>query len=175
MTDVFVYDIYPEKTSALLRKLSPVIPDVELHQPTCVEDLLKERHIVITATTSLEPVLPDEEDLLAGKHFVGIGSYKPNMREFPRALFHLVRTVYVDTEHALGESGDLIVPLQNNWITKDQVTTLGRFLVQSRSPAQGQHATTLFKSVGMALFDVCAAKLIYDRAAKRGLGQKIIR
>jgi ornithine cyclodeaminase/alanine dehydrogenase-like protein (mu-crystallin family) len=175
MTEVFVYDLHPEKTSTLIRKLSHVIPDVRFHATTGVGDLLKETQIVITATTSLEPVLPDEEDLLAGKHFVGIGSYKPNMREFPRALFRLVKAVYVDTEHALQESGDLIVPLQNNWIAKDQVTTLGRFLVQSKSPAQGRHETTLFKSVGMALFDVCASKLIYDQAVKKGLGQKIIR
>ena len=174
ITDVFVYDLHAEKTSSLVRKLSHVIRDVDFHTTTRVEDLLKESQIVITATTSLDPVLPDKEDLLAGKHFVGIGSYKPNMREFPRALFGLVKTVYVDTDHALEESGDLIVPLQNKWIRKDQVMTLGRFLVQSKSQRQVQHETTLFKSVGMALFDVCASKLIYDQAVKKGLGQKII-
>jgi len=174
LTDIFIYDLYLEKALALRDKLSEMIPDVKLHQAACAEDLLENSQVVITATNSLEPVLPDKEELLAGKHFVGIGSYKPNMREFPRALFNLLKNVFIDTEHALHESGDLIVPLQNNWIRQEQVMTLGRFLLENKSREEVKRETTLFKSVGMALFDVCASKLIYDKAIQKGIGQKII-
>jgi len=174
LTDIFIYDLYLEKALALRDKLSEMIPDVKLHQAACVEDLLENSQVVITATNSLEPVLPDKEELLAGKHFVGIGSYKPNMREFPRALFNLLKNVFIDTEHALHESGDIIVPLQNNWIRQEQVMTLGRFLLGNKSREEVKRETTLFKSVGMALFDVCASKLIYDKAIQKGIGQKII-
>jgi len=173
ITDIFVYDLYPDKAATLIEKLSGKIPHVALHHAACVEDLLKVAQVVITATDSLEPVLPDNEELLAGKHFAGIGSYKPDMREFPRALFNLVETVFVDTEHALQESGDLIVPLRNNWIRPDQVMTLGRFLTGKKSGDELREETTLFKSVGMALFDVCASKLIYDNAIQKGIGQQI--
>ena len=173
-TDVFVYDLYPEKTSALAEQLSEMIPDVKLHQAGCVEELLENSQIVITATTSFEPVLPDREDLLAGKHFVGIGSYKPNMREFPQALFNLLKSVFIDTEHAVQESGDIIVPLQNNWLRKEQIMTLGRFLIDDKSLDEVKGSTTLFKSVGMALFDVCASQLIYEKAIQKGLGQEIV-
>jgi len=174
VTDIFVYDLYPEKASALRDRLSGKVPSVKVHHAACVEELLEKSQVVITATNSLEPVLPGKEELLAGKHFVGIGSYKPNMREFPQALFNLLETVFVDTEHALQESGDIIVPLRNNWIRHDQVMTLGRFLTENESQDQAKGETTLFKSVGMALFDVCASKLIYERAIQKGLGQKII-
>ena len=169
--DIFIYDIYPEKALALKDKLSQAIGDVNIHQATRVEDLLEQSHIIITATTSLEPVLPNEEGLLKGKHFVGIGSYKPDVREFPQALFSLLKTIYIDTEHALEESGDIIVPLRNGWLRRDQVMTLGRFLIDNESERQ---ETTLFKSVGMALFDVCASTLIYQKAIAKGLGQEII-
>jgi ornithine cyclodeaminase/alanine dehydrogenase-like protein (mu-crystallin family) len=36
-----------------------------------------------------------------------------------------------------------------------------------------QTNTTLFKSVGMALFDLTVARLIYRKALQLGLGQKI--
>jgi len=170
---VFVYDLDAEKTAALIEKLQEVIPRVNLHQTMCVEDILQRTQVVITATTSLEPVLPEKEELLIGKHFVGIGSYKPNVREFPRALFNLVKLVYIDTEHALSESGDLIIPLKNHWIREDQVMTLGRFLADEKAKDEVRHETTLFKSVGMALFDVCASKLIYERAVQKNLGQEI--
>ncbi|TKJ38060.1 MAG: ornithine cyclodeaminase [Planctomycetes bacterium B3_Pla] len=175
ITDIFIYDLYPEKSSALKDKLSKALPDVRVHQAARVEDLLEETHIVITATTSLEPVLPDKEELLAGKHFVGIGSYKPEVREFPKALFGLLKTVYIDTEHALEESGDIIVPLRNGWLAQDQIMTLGRFLTEGKSQDQVKQETTFFKSVGMALFDVCASKLIYENSVRKGLGQKIVR
>jgi ornithine cyclodeaminase len=173
-TDVFVYDLYPEKTSALGEKLSEMIPDVKLHQASSVEELLENSQVVITATTSFEPVLPDKEDILVGKHFVGIGSYKPNMREFPRALFNLLKSVFIDTEHAVQESGDIIVPLQNNWLRREQIMTLGRFLIENKPLDEVKGDTTLFKSVGMALFDVCASKLIYEKAIQKGLGQEIV-
>ncbi len=174
LMDIFIFDLYPEKSLALMEKLSKVVPHVKLHQATSVEELLEESQVVITATTSLEPVLPDKEELLAGKHFVGIGSYKPNMREFPKAIFNLLKTVFIDTDHALEESGDLIVPLRNNWIRQEQVMTLGRFLIENKPHDEVKEETTLFKSVGMALFDVCASKLIYEKAIQKGLGQKII-
>lgn len=171
--DVVVYDLDAEKTDALIEKLREVTPRVHLHQAMSVEDLLQQTQVVITASTSLEPVLPEKEELLAGKHFVAIGSYKPRMRELPRALFSLVKVVYIDTDHALKESGDLIVPLKNHWISEDQVITLGRLLAEKKGEDEGRHGTTLFKSVGMALFDVCAAKLIYERAVQKSLGQEI--
>ncbi|MHC4627502.1 MAG: ornithine cyclodeaminase family protein [Planctomycetota bacterium] len=173
MTDVFIYDLYPQKALALKDKLSQVIPEVSVHQTDGVEQLLEQSQVVITATTSMDPVLPDDEELLAGKHFVGIGSYKPQVREFPQALFNLIERVYVDTEHALEESGDVIVPLKKGWLGREQVYTLGHFLIHGKSATRAKGETTFFKSVGMALFDVCASKLIYENAIQRGLGQKI--
>jgi ornithine cyclodeaminase len=172
--NVFIFDLYPEKISALVEQLSKVVPNVKCHQATCVEELLENSQVVITATTSFEPVLPDKEELLTGKHFVGIGSYKPNMREFPHALFNLLKNVFIDTEHAVQESGDIIVPLQNKWLKQEQIMTLGRFLIENESPDEVKGDTTLFKSVGMALFDVCASKLIYEKAIQKGLGQEIV-
>jgi len=171
--DIFIFDQKVDKSAILRKKLSAKIPHVRVHQAVRVEDLLEKTQVVITATDSQEPVLPNEEELLAGKHFVGIGSYKPTMREFPRALFTLLKTVFVDTDHALHESGDLITPLENNWIGRDRVMTLGRFLAEHRAGDRVREGTTLFKSVGMALFDLCASRFIYDRAIRKGLGQKI--
>ncbi len=173
ITDVFIYDLYPEKASALKDKLLAAIPDVNFHHAARVEDLLEHTQVVITATTSSNPVLPEKKELLAGRHFVGIGSYKPDVREFPRALYGLLKTVYIDTEHALEESGDIIVPLHNGWLRRDQIMTLGRFLIDNESESHVRQETTFFKSVGMALFDVCAATLIYEKAIAKGLGQEI--
>lgn len=174
LTDIFVFDINRQQASTLAEKLAPLIGDVKIHLCASIEELLEKAQVVITATTSLEPVLPDDEGLLAGKHYVGIGSYKLEMREFPPALFKLLETVYIDTEDALEESGDIIIPLQEKWIDRSQIITLGQLLIDEKPYERVDGETTFFKSVGMALFDVCAAGLIYEKAIEKGLGQEII-
>jgi ornithine cyclodeaminase len=174
LTDIIIFDSNPEKTAVLIEKLSDVVPHVKFHATACIEDLLEKSQVVVTATTSQKPVLPERADLLIGKHFVAIGSYQPNVRELPRALFNLLQRVFIDTTDALEESGDLIVPLQNRWLDREQIMTLGSFLARNRKRESVKHETTLFKSVGMALFDVYASKIVYESAVQKGLGQKIV-
>ncbi|MHB8764864.1 MAG: ornithine cyclodeaminase family protein [Deferrisomatales bacterium] len=171
ITDIHVFDRHGQGVPAFLDRLAGALPGVRVHQAPSAEALLEASETVITATTSSAPVLPDDEGLLRGRHFVGIGSFKPTMREFPEALFRLVNRVYVDTGHAAQESGDLAVPLAEGWLGRDRVVPLGRLLTGAAPERGGE--TTLFKSVGMALFDLCAAGRIYRNAVDRGLGQRI--
>jgi len=129
---------------------------------------LENSQVVITATNAHTPVLPEKPELLEGKCFIGIGSYKPNMREFPDSLFPLLEEVFIDTEFGKEESGDLAVPLKNNWISENQVFTLGKILIGQKKVTQ--RTTTFFKSVGMALFDLVVSDLIYKKALEKGMG-----
>ena len=79
----------------------------------------------------------------------------------------------VDTEHALKESGDLKVPLEEGWIQKNQILTLGK-LINEKSPINHEgEGTTVFKSVGMALFDLVVSEFIYQKAREKGLGREV--
>jgi ornithine cyclodeaminase/alanine dehydrogenase-like protein (mu-crystallin family) len=171
---VYVYDRFAEKAYQLCEKLSEVLKDIAVQEAKSSEELLTESDVVITATTSLEPVLPDDPGLFLGKHVVGIGSYKPDMREFPRALYTHVRTMAVDTEYALVESGDVKVPLEKGWIRKDQIVTLGKIISGKIPVTCGEKETTIFKSVGMALFDLMVSGFIYKRAVEKGIGREVV-
>ena len=173
VTGILVLDSDPEKVPAFLERLSAELPDIQLKQAADVAELLGGSQTVITATTANTPVLPDREDLLRGRHFVGIGSYKPDMREYPEALFRLLNTLYIDTEHAIEETGDLIDPLRHGWLTRDRVRTMGSLLARGDEKEEARQGTTLFKSVGMALFDLGVARLIYEKALAKGLGLKL--
>lgn len=172
LSDIFVFDIDVQKTLSLIEKLSKQRPGIEVHQVKSVEELLQHSEAVITATTSLHPVLPDKRELLEGKHFIGVGSYRPDMREFPEVLFKLLNRVLIDTRPAAAESGDLVTPLKNGWIKEHQVSTMGKWLKTGEKIKEGE--TTLFKSVGMALFDLVVSDLIYQKAEEKGLGTEII-
>ena len=171
LSDIFVFDIDVQKTLSLIEKLSKQRPGIEVHQVKSVEELLQHSEAVVTATTSLHPVLPDKRELLEGKHFVGIGSYRPDMREFPEALFKLLNRVLIDTRPATAESGDLATSLKNGWIKENQVSTMEKWITAGEKIKEGE--TTLFKSVGMALFDLVVSDLIYQKAGEKGVGTNI--
>jgi len=124
------------------------------------EELLEESHIVVTATNAEKPVLPGKTELLKGRLFVGIGSYKPSMREFPEEIYPLLDKIYTDTYFACEESGDLAYPLENKLITREQISTIGTAI---GSKGNISDETVLFKSVGMALLDLFVAKTIYQK------------
>lgn len=173
-SEVFVYDINPARSRTVTERLSKKRPGLHLHAAETVKELVKKSDVIITATTAMDPVLPDKEDLLKGKHFVGIGSYKPTGREFPNSLFTHLERIYVDTEHAIEESGDLVIPLKNHWVTREQVWTLGKLIKQTQEGKEIHHETSFFKSVGMALFDVVVSDAIYRKAVENNLGEEVV-
>lgn len=126
-------------------------------------ELCNASEIVITATGAHHPVVPEAGKWWRGKTLIGIGSYKPEMREFPDALMKDLAKVYVDTLHGLSEAGDLLIPLQNGLITKEQVEPLSDLVL---GKSQSEEETRFFKSVGMAAFDLYGAKLVYENLPK---------
>jgi len=162
-----------ESAEALQSRLVPELPRVEVVVAESVEQLMRESHILITATTAREPVLPDNPALFEGKHCVAIGSFGPTVREYPQAIFSRTARVWVDTPHALVESGELGIPLEKGWIDASQIETLGALIESEEGPDRGAYGTTFFKSVGMALFDLEAARAIHATARERGVGTEL--
>lgn len=170
---VYVFDSQPEKIEPFIRKLSPFLTGVEIIRADSCEHLIGSSQVIITATTSQHPVLPENTELLQNKLVIGIGSYQPQMREFPAALFSLLELMFIDTDFARHESGDLITPLKEGWIAPKQVFTLGKLINGQVDFDREKESTRLFKSVGMALFDVVTAEFIYRQAKEKGLGREV--
>ncbi|WP_142413633.1 ornithine cyclodeaminase family protein [Hathewaya massiliensis] len=170
---VYVFHMLKDKAEEFKERLEKELPEVEIIVSDTVEEMVKSSEVIITATTSNKPVLPDDPELLKGKHFIGIGSYKPFMREFPDALSKVVDTVLIDTEFAKEESGDLCIPMESGLLKEDKVLSFGEFLLNCEHKEKVVSGTTLYKSVGMALFDITASRLIYERAKAKGIGQNI--
>lgn len=167
--EIYVYDINQKRVSEFKDKFRK--EDVNVRSTDYVKTLIEKSDIIITTTTANEPVLADESELFEGKHFIGVGSYKPGMREFPQAIFDKVDKIIIDTLDAIEESGDLIVPLERGWINEDQIYTMGKLL--NGEIEVDLEKTTFFKTVGMALFDLMTANLVYEKAKSHGVGREI--
>lgn len=170
---IYISDRSKDKAEDFKKRLQKELKDIEIIVADTVEQMVKNSEVIITATTSNKPVLPDDPELLKGKHFIGIGSYKPFMREFPDAISKVVDNVFIDTEFAKEESGDLCIPTENGILDESKIKTFGDYLLNCNNKEEIIKGTTLYKSVGMALFDITASRLIYEKAKAKGIGQNI--
>ena len=172
-TDIYLSDINPQKLDELQLKLQNNLPDVNIHKKKSPDEVLKTSDVIITATNTTIPLFANNEALFSEKHFVAIGSYKPEMREYPQAIYNRLDHVFIDTDHAFHETGDLITPLKEGWISKEQVVSFGKILTGKIQLPKNTNPT-LFKSVGMALFDVVTANMIYQIAKEKGFGMDVV-
>jgi ornithine cyclodeaminase len=170
--EVWIADLYEAKVAEMKEKLAQELPDLKVHRASSPEEMLEHAEIVITTTTSRKPVLPESPEKLRGKFYVGIGSYLPEMREYPDSFFSLPEVVYMDTEHALDETGDLITPLEKKLLPREKLRTFGSAL-REKVPPHAPESTVFFKSVGMALFDLVVGAALYRGALGKGLGQEL--
>ena len=116
-------------------------------------EVLERVSLIVTATTSTSPVLP--EDVREDAFVAAVGAYRSDMAELPPGLILRAR-VYVDTlDGARAEAGDLI-QARVDW---HRVRPLGVALDELR-PGRGP---VVFKSVGHALWDLAAAHLACGR------------
>jgi ornithine cyclodeaminase/alanine dehydrogenase-like protein (mu-crystallin family) len=155
-----------QKAQRFVDALSLHAPAVRLSRCVDVRELLSQAQVVITATTSSTPVLPDEPSYLENKHFISIGSFKPSMQELPHAVYSLAQTVVVDSDATKHEVGDLIEPLSLGLVREENVIHLADLVIGKRSIDTAR--TTAFKSVGMALYDLYAAQAFVDEAQRLG-------
>ena len=155
-----IMDHSGEKMKLFAERFHAYFKNVKVISCDTAEALCDASEIIITATGSHHPVVPKKAEFWRGKTLIGIGSYKPEMREFPNEMMRDLKQVFVDTLHGLVESGDLLIPLQKGIISKEQVTPLSE-LISGKVELKGD--TRFFKSVGMAAFDLYGARLVYER------------
>ncbi|HCC69671.1 MAG TPA: ornithine cyclodeaminase [Bacteroidales bacterium] len=155
---LIIYDRNTNAYSAFTERFIKEYPDIEIIIAKNSHHLCENSEIIITATNSGVPVLPDDAQLLKDRTIIGIGSYKKNMREFPDTLYKLADKIYVDSMHGLEESGDLIYPLRKGFLYESDFLIAGQLMKNKKET----FSTEVFKSVGTALFDLLASILVYE-------------
>src|SRR5207245_2590183 len=87
--------------------------------------LLSRTAVIITATTSAEPVLPDDPKLLAGKHFIAIGSFERHTRELPDSVLRLAGHLVLDSSFARHEAGEAVRAVEQGILAETDLFMIG--------------------------------------------------
>ena len=119
--------------------------------------------IIVTATTAPTPVLADA-DLAPGAHINAIGSNAAGRRELEAATVLRASRLVVDSrEQCRQEAGDLLAAFADQDSGWDRVEELATVVAAGPRP-RDPGALTLFKSTGMAIWDVACAAAIWEQA-----------
>lgn len=158
---VTVFGRSREKVQAMIATLNDA--SFETVAAESLESAVANADIVCCATTATAPLVRGAW-LKPGTHLDLVGAFKPDMREADTDAVAKAR-VYVDSRAgAMHEAGDILIPLEEGVITEGHVVADLFELVRGERPGRSSpHEITLFKSVGMALEDLAAAELAYNR------------
>jgi ornithine cyclodeaminase/alanine dehydrogenase-like protein (mu-crystallin family) len=126
--------------------------------------------IVVTVTTSKDPVLRGEW-LLPGALVCAVGANDPRRRELDNAVLERAAFVCCDSrEDSMKESGDLIEPVEQgilDWLEVHELQEVVAGEVQGRASDED---IVVFKSNGLAAWDLAAGARVVELARERGVG-----
>ncbi len=129
--------------------------------------------IVVTVTSSKEPVLRGEW-LKPGVHVNAAGSNFLFKTEIDRDVVKRSSLVTIDSREELGlEAGNLLQGIETGTVLPEAIRELGQIVAGQIKGRQNPEDITLFASQGLALEDLAAARLVYDRALEQGVGREI--
>ena len=137
------------------------------------EEAVRGADVVVTATSSVEPVL-ERGWLEAGAHVNVVGGRPPAMRELDVATV-ADSAFYVDRrESAENEAFDYRDALEAGAIAPGHIRgEIGEILIGAVPGRQSPEELTVFRSLGLAVEDLAAAEYVVRRARERGAGVEV--
>jgi ornithine cyclodeaminase len=135
------------------------------------EEIVRGADIIVTATSSREPVLK-RDWISAGAHINAVGSSIATARELDAGSV-AASSLFVDRrESTVNESGDYLFALREGAIDQSHIKAeIGEILIGSATGRTSRDEITLFKSLGLAIEDLASAAFLYDKARREGRGQ----
>src|ERR1700719_3482631 len=153
-----------EMTEGLRRPVTPA---------ASAEETVRGAGILITATTAMNPVLSGAW-LAPGTHINAIGANFAQKRELESDAVERAAIIAVDSiQQANIESGDLIQAFGDDNSRWQDVRELSEIVAGKRSGRKSADQITLFKSNGIASWDLAVASRVYERAEREGVGTQL--
>jgi ornithine cyclodeaminase/alanine dehydrogenase-like protein (mu-crystallin family) len=162
---VVAYCRTPERLAAFCERTGA--EPGESHRDAATQD------VVVTITSSRDPVVRGEW-LSPGALVIGAGANVATRRELDNAVLERARFVCCDwRDQARLESGDLIEPIQAGVLDWLEVHELHEVVSGEVAGRQSDGDIVVFKSNGIAAWDVAIGATAVERARERGVGREI--
>jgi ornithine cyclodeaminase/alanine dehydrogenase-like protein (mu-crystallin family) len=146
---------------------------IPVYAATSAAQTIDGADIVCTATTASQPVLTGS-DIAPGMHINAIGVNHAHKQELDEEAVRRADLIAVDSiEQSRQEAGDLIMAFgqdESKWSSVKKLADIVNGKIPGRS---SDSEVTLFKSNGIASWDLAVAVRVWTLAREKGLGRKL--
>ena len=137
------------------RNAEPFAQRFKVRAVGSAEEAVRGADVVVVATSATTPILRGEW-LQPGTHINAVGATRPNWRELDDEVLRRARIYVESREAATAESGDVIAAAK-------PILEIGQVIARKQTGRESVDEITLFKSVGVAIEDIAAAKLVWKK------------
>ena len=172
ISGVYVYGRRPHECAIFCDEMTRLL-NIDVKPVTTAQQAVEAADILVTATTSPDPVLRGEW-LKPGCHINAIGSNWAQRRELDVSTLQLSSLIVTDSrEQAHIEAGDLIIPANEGLFDWNEVYNLADVIVGYAPQRELPDDITLYKGIGIALEDIATAEHVYRLAVSQNIGQEL--
>jgi alanine dehydrogenase len=172
LAEVRVFSRDAAKREAFAKEMTERI-GVDVHAAGSPAEAVRSADIVCTATTTSAPVVSGA-DLAPGVHINAIGANHAHKSELDPEAVASADVIVVDSvEQSRQEAGDLIIAFRGDEICWTGVKKLSDVVAGKASGRTSDSEVTLFKSNGIASWDLAVAMKLYAMAKEKGLGRQL--
>ena len=140
---------------------------------TSSNEAVRGADILCTATTAANPVVSGQ-DLSPGVHINAIGANHAHKRELDDEAVASADVIVVDSiEQSRQEAGDLILAFRSDEVCWTGVKKLSDVVAKKTPGRTSDTEVTLFKSNGIASWDLAVAMKVYALTKEKGLGREL--
>ena len=127
---------------------------------------------LVTLVTVSETPVCSADHFKPGCTISAVGAYTYDMQELDPAVFAKCGKLYFDSVDAvLSESGDILRPLDEGTLSKDQFTgDIGEYLLGRIPGRESDEEIIVFENVGIGALDLMTASRIFEKAVAAGVG-----
>ena len=171
IAEVHAYDVDAEAVDRFVAEM-PRAVGAPVRAASRLSEALRVSDIVITCTTATQPIV-FQGDLRAGTFLAAVGADNPGKQEIDPALL-ASSTIVADVLDQAVSIGDTQHAVACGLLTRAEVYgELGEIVCGRKPGRRTADEIIVFDSTGMALQDVAASALVYQRALARGVGETV--
>jgi alanine dehydrogenase len=165
---VFAYDQSEEQALQFAHELASDLK-ISVTPVTDLAAAVRQSDICVTCSSSRQPFLGSDE-VSPGTFIAAVGADNPEKQELHPSLMAKSKLV-VDVLQQCAAMGDLHHALEAGVLTQaDVYAELGGVVAGKKAGRESDEEVIIFDSTGMALQDVVAAALLYEKAERQGCG-----
>lgn len=163
-----LYDVDPARAEQFKERCSQTFNGIEVEVAQDVETALSRAPLISLATTAVTPHISDLSACVPDATVLHI-----SLRDLTPEAILSCDNVVDDIDHVCRAQTSVHLAEQSSGVRDFIRCTLADVLTGSAAPRKGDGSVTVFSPFGLGVLDLALAKVVYEHAVEKGIGEVI--